>query len=464
MKKIIIISLIALLLPSCASIPPQETTVEIYSEGEELSGTLTISTEFAPEEYYGWYPLVEGFKKLHPNVEVIVEHTEIERLNQIVEDGIKFEQYRNDLSVSITAGNPPDLIFTRDDYASNFVPSEMIMDLNTFIEKDPSFKEEDFYMNVLDAFEIKDSLYTMPNAITYDLIRLRTDILENAGYEPDEIETVDYKLLLDVYNKAVDSGNFPELKSMVSGGVEGKAILWIQELASAFNPSEMTASFDSPEFIEYLETTRAYGGSPNPLGSIHFYTPFDEYLADKSYFLYYVMSYIGNTDESINEALVEKDGVTGIIPVTSAKGELYIKARFLMSIPKNAKNSSLAWEFIKYCIYESNSPSISYSSFTAGTMDGDRFEQAIPINKNNLSVMIDQYLPSFPSETRENYKKAFETPLSLPLFTNGLNVYLSDALTNSLWYDYYQTEGIATAEEVAKDMQEKTEIYFSEIK
>ncbi len=464
MKRIFTLLLtVLILLTACGTGGRvQEADVVLFSEGEELSGTLTISSVYAEEDFYGWYPLVEGFKSLHPNVEVIVEHAGIERLFMTEETGIKLEQYRNDLSVNLIAGSPPDLIFTDNDYASNFVPGEMIMDLNVFIEKDPTFKEEDFYMNVLDAFEISGGLYSMPNAIEYELFRMRTDVLENAGYVPDEVETVDYKLLLDVYNKAVDSGNFPELKSMTADRIEGKATLWMQERASAFNLSEMTASFDSPEFLEYLETTRAYNGSPNPLGHFNSNVSYDGYLTDKSYFVYSVPTGIANFNTS--EILVEKDGVTGLIPVTSLEGELLIDPLYLMSIPRNADNPALAWEFIKYCIYESESESIDFSSFTVGTMDGDRFEQAIPLNKNNLSVMVEQYLSSFPSETKERYKNAFEEPLmNLPLITNGINVYLGNALQNSSWYDYYRTSGVHTAEETARDMQEKTEIYFSEI-
>ncbi len=464
MKRIFALLLtIALLLSACTSTgdTPQGFNVDLFSEGEELSGTLTISTEYGEDKFYGVDPLVEGFKELHPNVEVIVERTDIaDRYKIIEEDIVKLEQYQDDLNVSITAGSPPDLIFTDQDYASNFVPSGMIMDLNVFMENDPSFKEEDFFINILEAFEVKGGLYLMPNAITYDLFRLRIDVLENAGYDPETIETVDYKLLLDVYNKAIDSGDFPELISMGHGATEGKAILWFHESASAFNLSEMTANYDSPEFIEYLELTRAYEGSPYPAGGFNG-LGFEEYLLDKSYFVENVGTLVSASD--VDVLTTKKDGMTDVIPVTTLKGELFIDPRYLMSIPTNAKNPALAWEFIKYCTYESDSSSIYYNFSTAGKWNGDRFEHSIPINKNNFAESIEQHLAEFPDEVKDKFLSTLETPLSLPIITNGVNTYLGKALQSSMWYDYYQTKGIATAEEVAKGMQEKAEIYFREI-
>ncbi len=461
-RTIALILTIALLLTACTSTgeTAQGFNVDLFSEGEELSGTLTISAEYGEDEFSGWYPLVEGFKELHPNVDVVVEHTGANRNEPTDDDTVKLAQYQNDLNVNITAGNPPDLIFASRDYASNFVPSGMIMDLNTFIENDPTFKEEDFFMNVLEAFEIKDGLHSIPNAITYDFFRLRTDVLENAGYDPDTIETVDYKLLLDVYNKAIDSGDFPELVSMGHSAVDGKAVLWNYEVASMFNRSEMTADYDNPEFIEYLEVTRAYDGSPYPIGSFVGMV-FDEYFFDNSYFVERVVADLSVV--SVDFVTTAKDGVTDVIPVTSAKGELLILPPYLMSIPTNAKNSALAWEFIKYCTYESDAPSLNYHFSTTGKWNGNRFESYIPINKNNFSITIDKNLEEFSDEIKEKYLNFAETLQDLPLIVKVLNPYLDDALKSSLWYDYYKTEGIATAEEVAKDMQEKAEIYFREI-
>ncbi len=464
MKRIFTLLLACLLLlTACTTGGIQsEFDVEIYSEGEELSGTLTIAVDEAEIEYFGWYSLVQGFKTLHPNVEVIAEHTNVNVFEQEYEqDQIELEKFREDLKVNLLGGEAPDLILSSlSDYATNFASSNMIYNLNEFIENDESFKEEDFFMEILQAFEVMGGLYTMPNTVSFSMMRLRTDVLDEANIDYSALESIDYKLLLNAYNGAKESGNFPELKSMGLNAVDGHAVFFGYESGSCIDYGTLSANFNTPEYIEYLTLTKEYDGSTAPVGVFMNSETTDDYFLDKSYLAEGVYSSINPLN--FDHVMADINDVTPAVPTTSSKGELSLRAGYSMSIPKNCENPALAWEFIKYCTYESES--ISTGFMEHGKFGGDRFDGWIPINKNNFEKYAKGIYFEEAADQVDAYIKKIEDILStMPLKSDVSNPYI-DSVGGLLWIDYYQTDGIATAEEVAIDMQNRYDIYFSEIK
>ncbi len=470
MKKfisiILILSLISLI--SCT-----DRVAEIYSENmistaqesdtvfeEEESGTdtsnnvLVISSDLAPMEFSGVLPLVEGFKKLHPDVEIILNETGIDPFTVgPLESVIVYEKYMADLSVKILSGEAPDLLFSTGDSNSDFAFSGLLYDLNEFIENDETFIQEDFFMEVLNSWELEDALYSMPTAFTFGFARFRQDALDAVGISLEGVESVDYRFLFDTYYTVLDSGLFPEITHLGREEYVGKGILTFEERTRNFDKESMTVNFESEEFLDFLNTTNGYLVSDKPFGSFYIDGPDslferDDYLVEGSYAtLSRVFSLTGKHAKA-----------TKAVPITTSEGELLLSGDNL-SIPKDAKNAELAWEFIKYCIYESEKVSTSYD--TIGEWEGDRFYDAIPLNKNNFQKICDAYTVG---ETQEAYMteyydfviKALELPLATRIPSSTLG-YALDAIQ----MDFYN--GLMTAEECAKAMQDRAELYFAEI-
>ncbi len=480
MKRIFALSLtIALLLTACttsgeSSSSPVESSepeieeelsldVDLFEEGEELSGTLVISSDSASTYSHGFsgiYPLVAGFNELHPNVEVIVEgYNRWDSTKSEEELDVLDEKYRQEMRVNITAGDVPDLIFTDLDYTSNFATTNHIMDLNAFMQNDPTFNKDDYFMGVFEACEIHGKLYNMPNAVNFIFLRMKEDVLRTAEVDINSLETVDYKFLLDVYNKAIDSGNFPDLKHIGREGTEGTAVLYRHEIANAFNSRDMTASFNSPEFIEYLKLTNEHDSS---ILFRYFSGPIydgTEAFIDDSYFAESVFSSLTGfaTGEFITQ---EIEGVTDPIPVVTSSEEFLIMLTYHMSIPTNAKNPALAWEFIKYCIYESEEMPDGLEIENLGKWNGDRFEQNVPVNKNNMKRFINAQLTTSTQEEKDKMIALYENALSRPLVKENVNAYLP---VYEILAQYYETDGLYTAEETAQMLQERVEVYLKEI-
>ncbi len=435
--------------------------VDLFDEGEELSGTLVISSDKVnpnTTSYHGILPLVNGFKELHPNVEVIVEgynHSDYAMSQEELE--VLSEKYEQDMRIGLTTGDVPDLIFTGRDYTSSFATTDSLMNLNAFIQNDPTFNEDDFFMEIFDACEVYGKLYNMPNTVSFMYLRMREDVLNAAGVDPNTVETVDYKFLLDVYNKAKDSGKFPDLEGIGQNASEGKALLYRYEVTNAFNGKDMTASFTSPEFTQYLEITKqhdspyAFGGFSGPI-----YDGVQAFLEDG----YFVQNIIGLSYGTGEFLISELDGITKPIPVVTSSGELLITPGYNMSIPTNAKNPALAWEFIKYCIYESEEMPDGLDIAKLGKWGGNRFESDMPVNKNNMERIVSSHLAEFTEEEKDKLISLYQTSLSLPIVMRNLNAYLP---VYDILREYYETDGMYTAEEVAKALQERAEIYLNEI-
>ncbi len=432
----------------------QESDTESEDSDDTNNNVLVISSDLAPMEFSGVLPLVEGFKKLHPDVEIIISDTGVDMMSLTADEvPIAFNKYMDDLSVKMLAGEAPDLIYGTSDYNNDFAFSGLLYDLNEFIDNDETFIKEDFFMNVLEAWEIAGGLHSMPSILMFNSVRFRQDVLDGVGISLDEIESADYKFLFDTYYKVLDSGLFPEITHLGREEYVGKAPLTSDEMASAFDRESMTVSFESEEFLDFLNTTNGYDVTDIPFGFFaldgsDFLFQRDEYLVEGSITSVSKATYLVSTQANASNA----------VPITTSEGELFVTGNNF-SIPKDAQNPELAWEFIKYCIYESETVSTALDAI--GEWEGDRFESAIPINKNNFKKLCDAYAVG---ETQEAYMTDFYDyvvkSLELPIATKLPSATLARTISK-IQVDFYN--GLMTAEECANAMQDRAEIYFAEI-
>ncbi len=433
-----------------------ESEFEITEDG--LSGTLEISNIFVAEDYTGWGPLVDGFMDLHPNVKIISNDNAVDLSTIALETGDEYalamQKYVDELNVQIISGNAPDLIFGVN---MTSVPPHLLMDLNEFLENDPEYVREDYFDSVVRAHEVDGKLHEYPMTFYYYLYRFREDVMDELGIDVEELEVVDYNFLFDTLEKIKESGKFPEIKYLGYEGQEGQRILYSEEMTACVDSETLEINFEVPQFINYLNTTKAY--VPGTLPEFGFYTGSLEpsvatnFFDEKSYFVEAV-----NTGKTFlnKRMLSEIDGVTKAVPVTTSAGEMIVIAESI-GIPTNAKNPELAWEFIKYCIEESGEVNTDWEFI--GKLNGDRFFYDIPINKNNFKMYYGENFVGLPKEQEDNFFEAVFEALE-----GNIRVPAMDReLSNALFYiqtDFYND--LITAEECAKAMQERADIYMGE--
>ena len=152
------------------------------------------------------------------------------------------EEALNQIKIEINAGKGPDMI----DFGTLYSPIDascgMLEDLNTFIQNDFSFQKQEYYSNILEAFEVGDSLYVM-------LPSFRINSFTTVNEQLARLERMDIHQLAEAYN-ALGEGAilFPgETKKAVFG------MICYGSLENYIDWEEGICHFDSDGFKEILQ-------------------------------------------------------------------------------------------------------------------------------------------------------------------------------------------------------------------
>lgn len=152
------------------------------------------------------------------------------------------EEALNQIKIEINAGKGPDMI----DFGTLYSPIDascgMLEDLNTWIQNDSSFHEQEYYSNILEAFEVGDSLYVM-------LPSFRINSFTTVNEQLARLERMDIHQLAEAYN-ALGEGAilFPgETKKAVFG------MICYGSLENYIDWEEGICHFDSDGFKEILQ-------------------------------------------------------------------------------------------------------------------------------------------------------------------------------------------------------------------
>ena len=152
------------------------------------------------------------------------------------------EEALNQIKIEINAGKGPDMI----DFGTLYSPIDascgMLEDLNTWIQNDSSFHEQEYYSNILEAFEVGDSLYVM-------LPSFRINSFTTVNEQLARLERMDIHQLAEAYN-ALGEGAilFPgETKKAVLG------MICYGSLENYIDWEEGICHFDSNGFKEILQ-------------------------------------------------------------------------------------------------------------------------------------------------------------------------------------------------------------------
>ncbi len=447
----ILLSIVLISLVACGT-GSGTAKIEIIPEGTELSGALEISARSSASDVSGWWPLTQGFMELHPNVEIIVNDNMISPSLEVTEESkIEAQIYADNLKVRLASGDAPDLIYDSSGLVETASVSGLIFDLNEFMDSDPEYVREDYFENVIEAHEIKGELYKYPTHFSYDVFRFRQDVMDELQIDVSELNGFDYKFLFDTLDKIIDSGKFPEIKYLGREGREGNTFLHALEVEACIDNETMEINFDNPEFIDALRASMEYIPGEEIHGAFYVDGP-EELFETNSHFAE------GLFNGSLNalKTAKQQQNVTEHLPILSSNGHLYVNATS-MSIPTAAKNPELAWEFIKYCIEESETINTYWTHI--GKHDGDRFENNIPINKGNFETFFEAYLEGASEEVLKDYFENVYRDLENEIAAQIMDYELSNSIGHIL-ADFFN--GHITAEEAAKTMQERAEIYMGE--
>lgn len=126
----------------------------------------------AGRSFHFWNEVARGFEAANPGVKVRTV-TDINQGN-----------YLQMLTTRFIAGNPPDVFIADDGMTVPLNQDGLLMPLDSFIEKDPAYRTDDFPVSMVRDGYVGQTRCTIPWYGGFGCLVYRTDLFAQAGVEP----------------------------------------------------------------------------------------------------------------------------------------------------------------------------------------------------------------------------------------------------------------------------------------
>lgn len=432
----------------------QEQTEQPEPNGA-LFGTLRVSTYYDEEIK----KRAQEFEQLHPGVQI-----EVSVAQQNGSVGESWEEYLQRTSVEMMSGQSADIVDLSQMSVSRYAKSGLLCNLYDFMEMDSDFHKEDYYTNIFKAKEYGGGLYSLPFYFVYDMTYLSRPLLEEAGL--DAPDALDYEKVLDLYSQvSASTGKDFSIMPGITGGWFFK-----YEFPDYYDIETATANFDSLEFIRYLKRTKEEIPKLEDTADwdmTRVANGVDDFMREDYLFCNYDVTSIDTYN-----ALIDYPNILPPVPMRSHDGQFgFSTLQADYSIVRSCKNKELAWEFLKYCISEKQPPETleheAVMDYTA------QFHAWVPINIRNFyhsfTLECNYYRNTLTDVS--NWKQGAPQQLTEQAVEqiHGWNLQRNFACSETEIFgllkeeldNYYQYD-LATAEETAKSIQTKMNIFLNE--
>ena len=457
---------------------------------DDLSGELVIKSCYLD---YKLPYLAEEFMALHPNVTITfdigIPTAENNTLTR-AERQLRQENFYTQLRVEMASGEAGYLLYRMDErfHIPQLSGSGLLEDLRPYFENDPDLDTSDYFKPVLEAFACDGKLPVIPISFMFDAAYLNREILSEIDVDADAIDTVSVTQLLDWYEKAAESNS--DLNLFFTS--PDKETLFPIDRPDYIDLDKETSSFESPEFISFLERTQATGDDDPDLDYETERGVMDSGLFNEQIRFQSTGSVLDSAfglGPELNEnfrnvavksrpafaaiesvmsyTLLRMDSpmeyAAGPYPLISSNGTLGLTSLDSFAIPSSCTSKELAWEFIKYCISPRDEEWVTFSHLGSPGM----YTSDIPISKTNFQNNLKYYAQNgdgnnivvydLDSVNADAVTNKLEQVLSLPLVNSG-----TYGIDVQEFLDEYYVNGLGTAEQCAKKIQERVTIWLHE--
>ena len=486
MKKIFLLILIAvLILTGCGNRSSRGLTLEFFNE--KIEGEITVSAydsmvyrsflEEIAREFEIMYPgtkvNIETFSAI-PDVRTGSDGNFMLQSVQIQDDPQSRIDYISRVNTSIMSGTGADL------YAMDILPlhklvnSNVLENLDSYMTLDPDFNKNDYRQNIMEAARYKNGTWFIPleynfNYYVYDSTLISSDISGNFGvtksYSGDDL----IKMGMSLYDGTHRLFNLTDY-SRGRGGMFN--MLLNQNIQSFVNLDTGRSNFLDGRFSSLLKSVRSYGEkgllprgvTGQQAGTIR--QQISEVPADRFYFkhhnsmnlmsgftremgIFMRVSVAGSASgvDSNDEIAGIEANADGTVPFRYSKG---------FSINSHSKNKLAAWTFIKFLLSKDIQVSANTMTFDFPVNNAARTERSEFLFSNLLRGA------EMNAQQRQSLEKYKNTVESLSDMINCFVIQdtsINDMIAQDVQFFF---DGSRTAEEVAKVLQNKTELYLSE--
>ncbi|NIK70618.1 multiple sugar transport system substrate-binding protein [Paenibacillus sp. BK720] len=194
MKKMIwMVVCVPLLLSACSSnagtkvainTPASPSSVQQPTSGKADTDPvkLTFSTYFLSDQVK---TAVKKYESLHPNVEVELQTT-LPYGKDLDEVMALQEKYITTMNTEILAGKGPDLLELDILPQESYTGKKLLLNLDELVKSSPSFRKENYFMNILDNAKLDGGLYGIPLYFSLDALQGDAAAIGNTGAAIDD--------------------------------------------------------------------------------------------------------------------------------------------------------------------------------------------------------------------------------------------------------------------------------------
>ncbi|MCM1303267.1 MAG: extracellular solute-binding protein [Lachnospiraceae bacterium] len=169
---------------------------------------------------------------------------------------LEADEFATRLTLDILSGKGPDLVVWDTGYWSPALASEKLMvDLYDFMDADPDFHREDYYENILQAFEMNGGLYTMPVSFQIDTVCGKA---EEIGTDRGVTESWELGEMIEAFE------NSPHAEWLTSNHSKDLTFLFVCQgcIGNYVDWGSGECRFDTPEFARLLEFSDTFPSQP----------------------------------------------------------------------------------------------------------------------------------------------------------------------------------------------------------
>lgn len=400
---------------------------------------------------------IDNFKKKYPNINI--KETPV---------GIENNQYSKKLLTDSLAGNGPDVLYFDPEELNvhTMQKSQILTDLESFIEKDKDFYTENYNKAVLNAGKYNGKITFIPLDYYVDSYITTDKLLEDNGVKLEN--NMSQNNFIEAISKYISSINGSKNKTLFAYPISITSFIESSGIDFVDYENKKT-HFDKPEFKKIIDNyKKIYNSSPKQ-------SEITGTSGEEGYDAIKAGTTLFSDDRLFLNDLLESEskikGVTGetqiinSMPTYNGTDKVIAMAGECMAINKSSKNKEAAYNFIKTAL----STEVKVKSKGNYVL-----LENIPASKKSRNITFNQYLKNEVGKTEEISKHDGSIIMIKP--SNELEAYYNKITQDIEKTEVYDPtlddlmmkcltpylEGKESYDSVFKNLQEKVNVYLNE--
>ncbi|MCL2833615.1 MAG: extracellular solute-binding protein [Treponema sp.] len=469
---------------------PAQTGPDPAFFNRKPSGTITVSAYDSMLYKSYLEEAAKAFEAMYPGVKVNVETfsamPEIKNMDQgnmrastvqMQDDPQAKSDYISRVNTNLMSGTGADVYAMDVLPLRKFVGSGTLENLDPYMKGDPGFNIADYRQNIFDALRYRGGIWFLPmdytfNYYVYDSTLVPAQIASVFGADKAWSADKLMKLGIPLY-----SGNY-KLFSMVDyfRGPAGMFNQYLRENITSFinletgKPNFLDGQFSGllASITDYAQKgyiPRGVTGQQNAgqIMQLNMQAPTDRFFFKSSGNIGLVTMFSRGTGRQtrmitagVSAGIEDNDEIAGI--QANADGTVPFNFNQGFGINSQSKNKETAWAFMKFLLSKEMQLSTNIMNFGLPVNNQAREEKAA-LTFSGAAMGINMPVNDQIQTAIENYKTAVEK------LSDSINTYvvqdtsLNDMIAQEVQYYF---SGSRTADEVAKVLQNKADLYLSE--